>query len=209
MADQWQISLATATKVLAALRSEGLVQARPGIGTIVSPAATEKTTPRERAMSTRRTGRIYPPGERAKITTAEVVPAPERIADALGVPAEAQVIRRHRVTYRDDAPASASTSWFDGILVQTAPRLAATERLPQGTWRYVEEVTGRTVVAGRDQMSAAEADEQEAADLGIPIGSPVLRGRNWYLDADGSVVEYGESVATVGRWSTYEYDITR
>jgi GntR family transcriptional regulator len=208
MADQWQISLATATKVLAALRSEGLVKARPGIGTIVNPAATEKTTPRDRAMSTRRTGRIYPPGERAKITAAEVAPAPARIADALGMPANTQVIRRHRVTYRDDDPVSASTSWFAGPLAETAPRLLATDRLPQGTWRYIEEVTGRTVVAGRDQISAADADEQEATDLGVPIGSPVLRGRNWYLDADGGVVEYGESVATAGRWSTYEYEIT-
>lgn len=206
---QWRVSLATATKVLAALRSEGLVEARPGIGTVVSPAATVKTTPRDRVTAARQTGRIYPPGEHARITGAEVVPAPSEIAEALGLAPEAPVIRRRRITYRGDVPMSASTSWFDGALADTAPLLLRAERLPQGTWRYVEEVAGRTVVAGRDQLSAAEATEQEQDDLSVPVGSPVLRGRNWLLDAEGGVVEYGESVARASRWSTYEYEITR
>lgn len=206
---QWRVSLATATKVLAALRSEGLVEARPGIGTVVSPAATEKTTPRDRATAARQTGRIYPPGEHARITAAEVVPAPSQIAEALGLAPESPVIRRHRVTYRGDVPMSASTSWFDGALAETAPLLLTTERLPQGTWRYVEDTAGRPVVAGRDQLSAAEATEQERDDLSVPVGSPVLRGRNWFLDTDGEIVEYGESVARASRWSTYEYEITR
>jgi GntR family transcriptional regulator len=206
---QWRVSLATATKVLAALRSEGLVEARPGIGTVVSPAATEKATPRDRVTSARQTGRIYPPGEHAQITNAELVPAPAPIAEALDLEPEAAVIRRRRVTYRGDVPMSASTSWFNGALADAAPLLLRTERLPQGTWRYIEDVTGRPVVAGRDQLSADEATELERDDLSVPVGSPVLRGRNWYLSADGAVVEYGESVARANRWSTYEYEITR
>lgn len=206
---QWRVSLATATKVLAALRSEGLVEARPGIGTVVSPAATEKATPRDRVTSARQTGRIYPPGEHARITSAELIPAPSQIAESLGLAPDTEVIRRRRVTYRGDVPMSASTSWFDGALAAAAPLLLRTERLPQGTWRYLEEVAGRTVAAGRDQLSAAEATEQERDDLSVPVGSPVLRGRNWLLDVDGGVVEYGESVARASRWSTYEYEITR
>lgn len=204
---EWGVSLATATKVLAVLRSEGLVEARTGIGTVVSTGATERATPRDRAVSTRHTGRVYAAGEYAKITAAELVPAPARVAEALGVSPDSPAIRRRRVTFRDEAPMSASTSWFGGGLAEVAPRLLNTDRLTQGTWRYVEEVTGRVVSAGRDQLSAAEADEQESDDLSVAPGSPVLRGRNWYLDSDGGVVEYGESVARPDRWSTYEYEI--
>ena len=66
------------------------------------------------------------------------MPAPDAIADALGVPPGAQVIRRHRVTYRDDAPVSASTSWLPGDLAGLAPRLLTTERILEGTPGYIE-----------------------------------------------------------------------
>ena len=112
---QWGVAMATATKVLAALRSEGYVQAKPGVGTVVS-AAGKGHAPRDRALSARRTGRIYPPGEHAKIRSAELVAAPSEVAEALGVEPGAQVIRRRRVTYRGTEPVSASVSWFDGVL---------------------------------------------------------------------------------------------
>jgi Transcriptional regulators len=51
------------------------------------------------------------------------------------------------------------------------------------------------------------ATEEEAADLGVEPGSPVLRGRNWIRDADGEVIEYGEYVSAPGRWETYEYTV--
>lgn len=205
--EEWGVSLATATKVLAALRSEGLVEARPGRGTVVRPHPPEGTTPRDRALSARRTGLIYRPDEHAEILAAEVVPAPASVADAFGFEVGSPVIRRQRVTYREGMPTSASTSWFAGEYAETAPALLSTERLRQGTWRYLEEVTGRVVVTSRDQFSAGEADEQDSALLQIAVGAPVLRGRNWYLDATGAVLEYGESVARANRWVTYEYEI--
>lgn len=51
------------------------------------------------------------------------------------------------------------------------------------------------------------ATEEEAADLVVEPGSPVLRGRNWIRDADGEVIEYGEYVSAPGRWETYEYTV--
>jgi DNA-binding GntR family transcriptional regulator len=109
----WQISLATATKVLAALRSEGLARGVPGIGTIVT--ATGRGA-RDRLVSGQRSGRIYPTDEHAVIKSAELVAAPTQVADALGVAAGDMVIRRRRVTHRGESPVSASTSWYDGAL---------------------------------------------------------------------------------------------
>ncbi|MEU0522039.1 GntR family transcriptional regulator [Streptosporangium sp. NPDC006007] len=202
----WEISLATAVKVLAALKSEGLVKAVPGIGTIVSVQA-RHTGPRDRFQAIRRTGRIYPKNEAARITSAELVTATEQVADALGVESAASVVRRHRVTMNtdSDAPVSASSSWFDGALAEVAPLLLQTSRITQGTPRYIEEQTGRIAVSGRDQVCADVASEQDAEDLGISVGAPVLRGRNWLYDQNGDVIEYGESVAVDNRWSSYDY----
>jgi len=136
------------------------------------------------------------------------VTAPPQIADALGLAHGTTVIRRHRITYRGEAPISASVTWLDGALAQDAPRLLSTERIIEGTIGYIRQVTGREVVRGTDQDSARAATGQDAEDLGVPAGSPVGCGRNWWYDAGDTVIEYGERVSVPGRWSTHEYSVT-
>src|SRR5690606_4956079 len=130
------------------------------------------------------------------------------VADALGIEAGTQVIRRHRITYREgDVPVMASTSWLAGELATVAPRLLETERLRQGTPGYIEETTGRRITSGRDQITADAATQEEASALDVAPGSPVLRGRNWMYGRAGEVIEYGEYVVAAGRWETYEYTV--
>jgi DNA-binding GntR family transcriptional regulator len=199
---QWGVSLATATKVLAALRSEGLVKALVGVGTVVVKPT---QTPQDHLRSMRETGRIYAPGNYAKITAAELVPAPAHVAEALGVEEGAQVIRRHRVTFRDDTPSSASTSWFDGALADVAPRLLTTERMPQGTPGYISEVTGRVAHGGRDHVTARIATTDDAAELSVEPGTAILQGENWFFDEDGAVIEFGEYITANDRTWSYDY----
>lgn len=206
IAQEWQISLATATKAMATLRSEGLVRGVSGVGTVVTTSK-RGHTPTGRVLSNRRTGRIYPSDEHARIENAELVEAPDQVADALGLTSGSPVIRRHRVTYKGDLPVSASVSWFDGALAEAAPRLLEASRILEGTFAYVEASTGRSLTTVQDQFVADGATEQDARDLTIEVGSPVLRGRNWIYDADGEVVEYGEYVSAAGRWKSYEYEI--
>jgi DNA-binding GntR family transcriptional regulator len=209
LARDWDVSVPTAAKALTALRSEGYVRGVPGTGTIVCANETVHHTDQDRLLSIKSTGRIYPPNERAVITAAELVPASEAIAAALNVEPGAGVIRRHRVTLRDDVPETASTSWMPGDLATAAPLLLTAERIRSGTIGYIEQVTGRAVDAGLDQHSAREATGEDAADLGVPVGSPVACGRNWYYDAEGNVIEYGESVSIPGRWGSHRYRIPR
>ncbi|GAA3759593.1 GntR family transcriptional regulator [Plantactinospora mayteni] len=208
LVEQWGVAHATAAKVLATLRAEGLVKTTSGGagGTVVNVQDVGRS-PRDRALSARRRGRIYPPGEHARIVSAELVDAPEHVAAALGVESGSPVIRRHRVTYREEIPVSASTSWYPGALAEVAPGLLSTDRLKQGTPGYIEQQTGRVARHGRDQFTAALADAAVAADLGVGEGSPVLFGRNWFRDGDDEVLEYGEYVCTPERWQTYEYEL--
>jgi DNA-binding GntR family transcriptional regulator len=208
LAREWNVSVPTAAKALMTLRSEGYVRGVAGTGTIVCAGTTTPWPGGDRLEPIALTGRIYPPSERAAIRAAELVPAPDAIADALGLAPGTEVIRRHRVTYRGDAPVSASTSWLPGELAGSAPRLLATERIIEGTAGYIERATGRAVVRGLDQESARPATAQDADDLGIPPGSPVACGRNWWYGRDGEVIEYGERVSIPGRWSSHRYEIT-
>lgn len=216
--EHWKVAHATAAKVLSTLKIEGLVKTTSGgAGGTVVAAPTERSKPSpvdlrlEKATSDIEPPlpppriRLHPPGEHARIAAAEVVRAPRWIADALGLDAGAQVIRRVRVSYRDAVPVSASTSWFDGKLAEIAPALLTTERLREGTVTYLEQRTGRALGQGREQMAAGVADDLTAADLDVPRGSPVLVSRNWVRDREGSVLQYAESVSVPGRWSTYEW----
>jgi DNA-binding GntR family transcriptional regulator len=208
IARDWSVSAPTAAKALMTLRSEGYVRGVPGVGTAVCAGSTTHYPGGDRLRAARTSGRIYPPGEHAVIKSAELVPAPPRIADALGLEPGAPVIRRQRVTYRGETPISASVSWLDGTLAETAPKLLSAERLIEGTVGYIREMTGRDAARGTDQDSARAATSQDAEDLGVEPGSPVATGRNWWYDAAGAVLEYGERVSVPGRWSTHDYTIT-
>ena len=208
LAREWHVSAPTAAKALTTLRSEGYVRGVPGTGTVVCAGTMVHYPAQDRLGAVARTGRIYPPTEHAVIKSAELVRSPAAVADALGLDAGAEVIRRHRVTYRDEEPVSASTTWLRGSLATAAPRLLSTERIIEGTVGYIGQVTGRPAVRGVDQESARAATEQDAEDLGVPAGSPVACGRNWWYDAAGDVVEYGERVSIPGRWSSHEYEVT-
>jgi len=158
-------------------------------------------------MSVLLTGRIYPDGHYAKIVAAELVEAPEWVADSLGT--TGPVIRRQRTTYdAGGKPLSVSVSWFDGSLADIAPLLLQRERILEGTARYIENCTGRT--RSRKEkilLRAGAATDEEAHQLQVAEGSPVLRGRNWYWDTEGDVIEYGESAAGEGLESSFEYDV--
>lgn len=75
---QWGVAIATATKVLATLRREGLVRAVPGVGTIVErpapPRRSAPVAPRRRAV----------PGP-DQLTPARIVAAAVAVADAEGL----------------------------------------------------------------------------------------------------------------------------
>lgn len=209
---EWNVAHATAAKVLATLRAEGLVTTTTGGGggTVVSVRDLRNVgfAPRDRMLAVRSWGKIYPPGEHARILSADLVAAPEHVADALGVEPGSPVIRRRRVTYHEETPVSASTSWFAGELADVAPALLLLDRVRQGTPGYVEQQTGRVMGQGRDQMTAALADASISAELAIPEGSPVLIGRNWIRDREGDVIEFGEWVSIPARWATYEYELS-
>ncbi|ANN19102.1 GntR family transcriptional regulator [Amycolatopsis orientalis] len=207
IARNWNVAMATAMKVLSTLRAEGLVRAVRGVGTVVQTRALHRSA-QDRTISIARTGKVYPPGHYAKIREAGLLPAPDRVADALGIEEGAPAIRRRRTTYAgDEQPVSTSVSWFDGALAAKAPLLFETERIVEGTVKYVADRTGRVLSSTRTQHAAGLADAEDAAELGVPEGTAILLSRNRFLSAEGDVLEYGESAALPNHWVFYEYNI--
>ncbi|MFG1924909.1 GntR family transcriptional regulator [Cryptosporangium sp. NPDC048952] len=80
---QWGVAMATATKVLTALRQEGLVEAVPGVGTVVRAAQTGELPPP--GLSTEARPAPRRPRENS-LSRERIVDAAIRIADADGMP---------------------------------------------------------------------------------------------------------------------------
>lgn len=209
LAKSYGVSPVTAGKAVSWLQTEGYVTVPgKGLATIVRDQAEVHRTGADRARSVRRTGRIYTSGEYARITSAEIVPAPSDVATALGLVEGADVIRRIRVTYdATDRPVSTSVSWLNGAWAVTAPALTVPDRIKQGSWRYVEERTGKAAVRGRDEISSRLATEEEAQLLGLDLPAAVRVATSRIWTDDGEVIEYGVSVAGGSRASAYEYDL--
>jgi DNA-binding GntR family transcriptional regulator len=207
LAQEWGVSRSTAQKALTVLKTEGLIEAVQGSGTRVRASEPLHHNGHDRAASVRRTGRIYTSGEYARITSATLEPAPADVAEALGIEEGAPAIRRIRVTYNaSDTPLSMSTSWLDGALSSAAPALVSTERITEGTWRYLETCTGRVVIHGQDRVSARLATAAEAELLHLQDPAAVKVTRTVLRDEDGVTLEYGVSV-TEGRESVYEFTV--
>ena len=200
------VSETTASKALQALVNEHLAEVQTGIGTVVR--VRRHSGARDRWTSVLTTGRIYPEGEYAKIRSAGRGAAPEWVAEYLGVEPGDEVVVRDRVTYNGTGPISMSTSYFAPELGDAVPALMETERIIGGTVGAIREATGRVPRRGHDRSTAADSTPEQAEALGIEPGSAVTITRNVVEDAEGEVIEVGESVSAGGRWVGTEYDLT-
>lgn len=192
---EYDVAQATAQRAMRVLQAEGFVRPERGLGNIVTTELERGSSASAWLEQARRTGRVYPEGQRARILEAGLIEAPEQVADVLGVDVGDAAIRRVRITLQGDQAVSASTSWFLGSHADVAPLLLTTERIQQGSFLYLASRLGRQLGSWQDQYDPGIADETDADRLGIDVGVPVNHGRNWIYDDSGDVLEYGESVS--------------
>ncbi|WP_433376973.1 GntR family transcriptional regulator [Streptosporangium sp. CA-115845] len=200
------VSTATATRVAAVLRAEGYAESVPGVGTLAG-LPKKITAGSDRLRMLRATGSGYRSGERAEMLSAGFVPAPEEIADALGVETGAFVVRRRRAYHDDRGVVVVSTSWLPGELGEAAAELLVAEPLPQMTFGLVEERTGRRAVRRRDVVAIKPVPEDIASVLGMRNGLPTLTMTNFYWDQQGDVTEYAVDFLAPERELSADYDL--
>ncbi len=202
LASLWGISRPTATRALAALRNQGLAQARQGSGTFVREQTVLNPRARDRYMRSRQTGQIYTPSERAEILEAHRAPLPSWVAEAHRLSPGRRGVGRRRLTFENDDPVEVSTSWFTDEVVAAAPRLLNRTRIREGTVAYVERATGRTASYARDQVAARLATARERSELRLSsTRAAVLVVHHSVFDADDAAIECVEGVYPPDRWT--------
>jgi DNA-binding GntR family transcriptional regulator len=173
---EYSASRVTVRRALEQLRDDGLLDARQGFGWFVGRAPIRQRLARLATLEDQLAASGIRP-ERHILDFA-FVPADERAREVLGVP---QVLRVRRLNLADGEPFAIVTVWCPAELAEHLSR-ADVERSP-----FYELLTiplgGATQTIGADAATA-----EDAALLGVPPGSPVLRCERVTRTVDGAPV---------------------
>jgi GntR family transcriptional regulator len=206
MMQHWRISMQTASKVIGALKAEGLAIASIGRDTIVAPGAPARIAaaaagPAQASPDPR------PEHSHDLRATAALTAAPAETAKILGIPAGRRALRRQETRADDGQAISITTTWFPPDIAAGAPKLADSQPLPAGDLPYIAEATGNRATRVTEENAAAAASPEAAATLGVPPGSPVLLTQTRHENAAGQLIAYSQTVAAAGNWHARTYTI--
>lgn len=209
MMARWRISMQTASKVIGALKTEGIAVPSVGRDTIVAAGAAARI-----AAAAERTAYAHadavPPAPDTTVTAASAAKAaaPAEVAEILGIPAGRRALRRTETRADGDQTTSVTTAWYPPAIADAAPRLADNQALPAGALAYIAEATGTRAVRADEDFVAIAADDSTAAALNVALGAPILVTCTRYHAADGRLIEYSENTFASGRHYSRTYTLT-
>ncbi len=209
MMARWHISMQTASKVIGAMKTEGIAIPSVGRDTLVAPGAAARIAAAAQGASHIPATNLPPaPGGAVTAVRAGKAAAPAPVAEILGIPSGRRALRRTETRGDDGQAASVTASWYPPAIANQALRLADDQPLPGGTLAYIAEVTGSRAARVDEDHAAGPAGEDIAAALGIAPGSPVLLTHTRHYTADGKLIEYAETTTVAGRWRGRTYGIS-
>lgn len=217
LAEAYGVSRPTVRQALQLLVDAGYLDRRRKRGTIVcDPADARKTeadgdvasAPRERVGEKRdpdiEAGGTVRDASNRRVRTiairAQQEPAPQEVADALGVPVGTDTYRLVRVRYMDNDP---NIFIVNHLLAEPYPGLLDADFSRERMYVRMAQV-GRPVVRARRRLELVEADGTLAEILDVPVGEPLFLFHVTGYDDTGRAVEYSRTIYR-GKENTFEF----
>jgi GntR family transcriptional regulator len=190
--DQYDVSTQTVQRALSALRADGAVEVRQGVGVFVRvpTEVTEVPLTLDRALRD---------GESERIAAVGPVGAPRFAADLLGIETGAVVIERRSAIVRERlGPVELVTAYYP-MDVADGTALARREVIPDGT---VAELARLGFPAGSASVwvGAPVGRREERSELGVRTGISLLRAVRQARTAAGRAVEVAQFVMSAERY---------
>lgn len=197
LAAEFNVSRMTARQAYQRLASAGVIVRRRGIGSFVTGHVTEELPVRGVPD--------FSAWIRGDATTREVIAygtmiAPPEVADALGLRRGSRVTHLHRVRHINGVP-SIDVRYMPAAVHGKIPR-ADIER--ESILKLLKEA-GFEISAGQVDIDAHRASVEEARQLGIKAGHPVLERRLSYSGPKGKCVLVGTSRYPAGNAYTFRF----
>ena len=203
--ETYSAARATVRQGIGVLRSEGLVVAEQGRGAFV-----RSRPPVRRLASDRFARRHRDEGKAAftaemegrqpqvKVLAVEPYAAPAAVAQRLGLPEDAKVLRRFRRYLDGGQPLEIATSYIPWALAEGTAMVESNPG-PGGIYARIEE-KGRRLGRFTEEVTARMPTAEEARALALPTGTPVLHLIRTAYDADGQAVEVCDTVMAADRY---------
>lgn len=182
LASEYRLSRQTAQRALTVIAGEGLVRTIRGTGAVVQPRRPRRRIARGQLVTRNpHYGYVFPatsdpmePWQAHGQPNRSYEPAPQSIADTLGVEEGSEVLRRRRVTSPvGEPPFQIADTWISPAAVADAPQVAEPSTGPGGYLDRLEEA-GHGPIAWRETTRVRMPSEEEARLLEISTGLPVL-----------------------------------
>ncbi|MEV7432557.1 GntR family transcriptional regulator [Streptomyces griseoviridis] len=189
------MSRPTVVRALELLKRDGWLESRQGYGTIVRgrPAVVEQKDRRGREALERdesqTPGRLVEVGE---------IPAPARVASALGLPKRAKVLVRRFLVEEDAENVELVSTYFPAGLVD-GTELASEDVLTGGVREHLEARKKIRFDQVTERVSARLPEANEAALLGLPEGVPILSVLVIARDAAGQALQVSDVLLPADR----------
>jgi GntR family transcriptional regulator len=206
LARRHKISRPTANRALSILRSEGLVRVERGRGTIVRelPVITRNAALRFAIReSGDARGAFQAELERLGLTARATVdvsraPAPDDVAEILGVPPRAKVLTRAREMFANDVPVQLATSWLP-LDIAAGTQLEQADTGPGGAYSRLADL-GYAPERLTESVRVRLPEDNETRFLRLDVDQRVLFIRRVAQTAAGRAVEVTDSVIAAHQW---------
>ncbi|MEU4562141.1 GntR family transcriptional regulator [Actinoplanes sp. NPDC023936] len=184
LAREFGVSRMTARAAVTQLVNDGLVYRAPGRGTFVAVPA----GPRRADNLIRLSEEIRKQGRKpsARVLLAELRPPTAVEATRLRL-RDGDVVAIHRVRLADDEPIAFERAIYPGALA------ALLDVDVSGSVHEAIVGLGRTPTRGTATLTAQPATEEDARELGVPVGAALLVEERLILDELGRPLELSES----------------
>lgn len=186
---EYQLSTGTVRKAIDALVSEGILERQQGRGTFIRRAQFQSSLFRFFRFQTVSGERQVP---ESRILSIEPVAAPSAVAQALGLPADALVIRIVRVRLLEVKPVLAEEIWLPRQQFQALLEMDLSREGPL-LYPIYEEVCGQVVASAEETLTAESVNDVHARLLQVPVNSPVIVIERLARDYAGSPLEWRRS----------------
>jgi DNA-binding GntR family transcriptional regulator len=198
MAERWGLSRPTMRRAIQELVDKGLLVRKRGIGTQVVNRQVKRPV-RLTSLYDDLASTGQEPSTRVLLH--EVVPATPLVAEHLGVPIEADVVRLQRVRSARAEPLALLNNWLP---TEVASEFT-TDQLQTGGLYELFRAQGVNLRIASQRIGARAASATEAGLLHIRKGDPLLRTERTTYDDYGRAVEYANHVY---RADTYSMEVT-
>lgn len=199
LADRLGVSRPTMRRAISYLVERGMLVRKRGVGTqIVHPKVrrpVELTSLHDDLLKSGQQPRTL-------VRAVRVMPAPDDVAQALGIDFGAEITWIERLRFAGDEPLALMHNAVPRELI--SPTEAQLER--QGLYDLLR-AAGHTPRMANQQVGAKVASSAEAKLLGESRGAPMLTMVRTAWDAAGRAVEYGSHVYRA-RLYTFEFNLT-